>query len=117
MKNKNYRLTNFRVSNELGAGRLGNRTEIDHAVGVHLELVAGDEVKKGQVWATVHHSMTHLPLRLQEIMESAIILEDGELRKENSLVQKAQVLKIGEKFCVKQRKSKVVRILMKDEKV
>ena len=107
----------FRVSNELGAGRLGNRTEIDHSVGVLLELVAGDQVRKGEVWATVHHSLSHLPLRLKEMMDSAILIDDIEYKEESSIEQKTPVLKIGEKFCVKKQKSKVVRILMKDDEV
>ena len=109
----------YRVSNELGAGRLGNRTELDHSVGVLLQLVAGDEVTKGQVWAKVHHSSktSDLPLRLHEMMDSAIVLEDFESSKESLLRQKSPSLKTGEKFCVKQKKSKVSRIFMKDEEV
>ena len=117
-KTVNYNFSAYsRVSNELGAGRLGNRTEIDHAVGVVLHLVAGDQIAKDEVWATVHHSLQHLPLRLQEMMDSAIFLEDLEAKGESFLEQKTPVLKIGEKFCVKKKKSKITRILMKDEEV
>ena len=86
-------------------------------MGVLLKLVAGDEVEKGDVWATVHHSLAHLPLRLKEMMDSALILDNINSKKESALEHKTPVLKIGENFCVKQQKSKVVRILMEDEEV
>jgi thymidine phosphorylase len=98
---------------------LGNRTEIDHSVGVVLEKVAGDRISKGQVWANVHHSSktSDLPLRLQDMMDSALVLEDLETEKESLFEQKHQVLKTGEKFYVRPRGSKVLRIFMEDEEV
>ena len=109
----------FRISNELGAGRLGGRTKIDHSVGVVLNLVSGDRVIKGQVWANIHHSLetSDLPKRLCDMMDNAIVLEKFK-KKEDTLAEKTNlILKEEEKFCGKQTKSKILRILMKDEEV
>ena len=97
-----------RVSNELGAGRLGNSSGIDHSVGVVLELVAGDEVIKDDVWANVYHSSAtpELPTRLHSMMDSAMHLFNVEeankfkLNKENGII-----------------KSKLTRIIFQDEDV
>ena len=92
---------------------------MDHSVGVVLQLVAGDEVDEGQVWANVHHSSntSYLPLRLHRMMDSAIALVDIENKEELFGKQKSCATEAGEKFCVKQQKSKISRILMKDEDV
>ena len=116
-------LSNFltsRVSNELGAGRLGNRTELDHSVGVVLELVAGDHVDRGQVWAKVHHSskIPELPLRLRTMMDSAIHIIDLKKKEEKLMVDGGHpILKAEQKFSAEHSKSKILRILMKDEEV
>ena len=109
-----------RVSNELGAGRLGNRTELDHSVGVVLELVAGDHVDRGQVWAKVHHSSKtpELPLRLRTMMDSAIHIIDLKKKEEKLMVDGGHpILKAEQKFSAEHSKSKILRILMKDEEV
>ena len=109
-----------RVSNELGAGRLGNRTELDHSVGVVLELVAGDHVDRGQVWAKVHHSskIPELPLRLRTMMDSAIHIIELKKKEEKLMVDGGHpILKAEQKFSAEHSKSKILRILMKDEEV
>ena len=51
------------------------------------------------------------------MMDSAIVLVDLEKKEELFGKQESRATKAGEKFCVKQQKSKISRILMKDEEV
>ena len=43
-----------KLSIELGAGRKTKEDKIDHTVGIKLEKLVGDEVKKGDVLATLY---------------------------------------------------------------
>ena len=89
-------------------------------MGVVLELVAGHHVDRGQVWAKVYHSSKtpELPLRLRTMIDSAIHIIDLKKKEEKLMIDGGRpILKTEQKFSAERSKSKILRILMKDEEV
>ena len=86
-------------------------------MGVVLLSIAGDEVEEEQVWALVHHSSetSDLPPRLRRMMDSAMCFVELEEEGKQIAKQKSLPTKRGEMLCTKQQKSKISRIVMKDE--
>ena len=41
---------------EMGVGRTGENSEVEHGVGIELIARVGDYVKQGDIWAIIHHN-------------------------------------------------------------
>ncbi|KAF2367014.1 Glycosyl transferase family 3 N-terminal domain [Trinorchestia longiramus] len=58
----------------LGAGRTFAGQRISYDVGIYLNKVVGEQVEKGQPWATVHHQQVELPEGILQQLQDALTL-------------------------------------------
>ena len=71
-------MTVARVCLELGSGRRALGDEIDHCVGLILEVQVGESVEEGDPLLVIYHR-GELPAGLSESLASAFILSEGEI--------------------------------------
>ena len=63
---------------DLGAGRSGKSSEIDHSVGIELLKTFNDKVETNDEWIRIYHNEAMIPESIKISLESAICVSSKE---------------------------------------